>query len=93
MHRRKFILSSTLAVAAAASPSFPIFSATKAQRKFKLALNPGIIGVKANFAQTLDYAIKYGYEAISPFTQEVMKDYSPAQMNEIMAKMKANKIS
>lgn len=82
-----------MAIAVASSPSFPSFSATKAQRKFKLALNPGIIGVKANFAQTLDYAIQYGYEAISPFTQEVMKDYSSAQLNEIMAKMKANKIS
>ncbi|MEQ8808811.1 MAG: sugar phosphate isomerase/epimerase family protein [Imperialibacter sp.] len=93
MHRRKFIQSSAMAIAVASSPSFPSFSATKAQRKFKLALNPGIIGVKANFAQTLDYAIQYGYEAISPFTQEVMKDYSSAQLNEIMAKMKANKIS
>ena len=93
MHRRKFIQSSALAIAVASSPSFPSFSATKAQRKFKLALNPGIIGVKANFAQTLDYAIQYGYEAISPFTQEVMKDYSSAHLNEIMAKMKANKIS
>ncbi|MEQ8686035.1 MAG: sugar phosphate isomerase/epimerase family protein [Imperialibacter sp.] len=93
MHRRKFIQSSAMAIAVASSPSFPSFSATKAQRKFKLALNPGIIGVKANFAQTLDYAIQYGYEAISPFTQEVMKDYSSAHLNEIMAKMKANKIS
>ncbi|MEQ8415448.1 MAG: sugar phosphate isomerase/epimerase family protein [Imperialibacter sp.] len=93
MHRRKFIQSSAMAIAVASSPSFPSFSATKAQRKFKLALNPGIIGVKANFAQALDYAIQYGYEAISPFTQEVMKDYSSAQLNEIMAKMKANKIS
>ncbi|MEQ8534963.1 MAG: sugar phosphate isomerase/epimerase, partial [Imperialibacter sp.] len=63
MQRRKFILSSAMALAAASSSTFPVFSATKQQRKFKLALNPGIIGVKANFAQTLDYAIQYGYEA------------------------------
>jgi sugar phosphate isomerase/epimerase len=93
MHRRKFIQASAMAAAVVATPSFSTFSSTKATRKFKLALNPGIIGVKANFAQTLDYAIQYGYEAISPFTQEVMKDYSSAQLNEIMAKMKANKIS
>ncbi len=93
MQRRKFIQSSALAMAAASSPSFPLFSSTKEQRKFKLALNPGNIGVKANFAQTLDYAIQYGFEAISPFTNEVMKDYSPAQLGEIMARMKANKIS
>jgi len=93
MHRRKFVLSSAMALAAAGSPSFPSFSGTRQQRKFKLALNPGGIGVKANFAQTLDYAIQYGYEAISPFTQEVMKDYSAVQLEEIMAKMKANNIS
>jgi len=93
MHRRQFIQATAMAAAVAATPSFPTFSSTKATRKFKLALNPGIIGVKANFAQTLDYAIKYGYEAISPFTQEVMKDYSDAQLNETVARMKANKIS
>lgn len=94
MHRRKFILSSTLAMTAASvTPLSSLFAGTKNTRKFKIALNPGIIGVKANFAQTLDYAIQYGYEAISPYTQEVMTDYSPAQLKEIMAKMKAHDIS
>lgn len=94
MHRRKFILSSTLAMTAASvTPLSSLFAGTKAGRKFKIALNPGIIGVKANFAQTLDYAIQYGYEAISPYTQEVMKDYSAAQLNEITARMKAHDIS
>lgn len=94
MHRRQFILSSTLAMAAtSAAPLSSLFAGTKARRKFKIALNPGIIGVKANFAQTLDYAIQYGYEAISPYTQEVMRDYSDAQLNEITSKMKAHNIS
>lgn len=94
MHRRKFILTSTLGMASASvTPISSLFADTHAKRKFKIALNPGIIGVKANFAQTLDYAIQYGYEAISPFTQEVMKDYSDAQLNEITAKMKAHNIT
>lgn len=94
MQRRKFILSSALAVAAANTVPFnSLFARQKAERKFKIALNPGIIGVKSNFAQTLDYAIQYGYEAISPYTQEVMKDYSDGQLNEILAKMKAHGIS
>lgn len=93
MHRRKFILSSTLAMTAAGvTPFSSLFAGTSVKRKFKIALNPGIIGVKANFAQTLDYAIQYGYEAISPYTQEVM-EYSPAQLKEILAKMKAHNIS
>ncbi len=94
MHRRQFILNSALAMAAASvTPLHALFANTAEKRKFKIALNPGIIGVKANFAQTLDYAIQYGYEAISPFTQEVMKDYSDAQLNEITAKMKAHNIT
>jgi sugar phosphate isomerase/epimerase len=79
--------------AASAAPFNAVFADTTAKRKFKIALNPGIIGVKANFAETLDYAIKYGYEAISPYTQEVMKDYSNARLNEIKAKMKAHNIT
>lgn len=102
MQRRKFILSSALALAAAntiplnsllANQTAATVGRKLAERKFKIALNPGIIGVKANFAETLDYAIKYGYEAISPFTQEVMEDYSDAQLNEILAKMETHNIS
>jgi sugar phosphate isomerase/epimerase len=94
MQRRKFILSSAMASAAILGGSIPKLNAGQNfARKFKIALNPGIIGVKANFAQTLDYAIQYNYEAISPFTQEVMDNYSDGQLNEILVKMKENKIS
>lgn len=94
MQRRRFMLSTTLATAGIAVGSVPVcFAYQKQERKFKIALNPGIIGIKANFAQTLDYAIQYDYEAISPFTQEVMDSYSGPQLNEILAKMKENKIS
>lgn len=95
MQRRKFIQSSAFAFAAAGTlPVNSLFAAgPKAQRKFKIALNPGIIGVKANLAETLDYAIRFGYEAISPFTQEVMESYSPAQLADLKAKMEAHRIS
>jgi sugar phosphate isomerase/epimerase len=83
-------------LAAAATTTLPfgaLHAGQLAQRKFKISLNPGIIGVKANLAETLDYAIQYGYEAISPFTQEVMANYSDGKLNEILAKMKAQQIS
>lgn len=89
MQRRHFIKNSSLAAMALAAPKFNLES----KRKFKIALNPGIIGVKSNFAETLDYAIKYGYEAISPFTQEVMDTYSGSQLADILAKMKSHNIS
>jgi len=93
MERRKFIKTSALFATASSLPLNSVFAINAAERKFKLALNPGIIGVKANFSETLNYAIKYGYEAISPFTDEVMKSYSDNQLNEHLAKMKEHTIS
>lgn len=94
MQRRKFIMSSAMAIAVASTvPINYLFAHRKAERKFKIALNPGIIGVKANFEETLDYAIKYGYEAISPYTSEVMTDYSAGKLNEVLAKMETHDIS
>ncbi len=94
MQRRKFILTSTMVTAAAfSSPWNSLFAAQATERKFKISLNPGIIGVKANLAETLDYAIQYGYEAISPFTQEVMNDYSDQQLEAILEKMKSHNIT
>ncbi len=94
MNRRKFIQNTSIASIGLASMPFSNLSAMQdTNRKFKIALNPGIIGVKANFAQTIDYALQYGYEAISPFTQEVMQSYSDVQLKEILAKMKSHNIS
>ncbi|WP_194778258.1 sugar phosphate isomerase/epimerase family protein [Pararhodonellum marinum] len=94
MERRKFIRNASFLSLGLASLSFSQSMAKiEAERKFKISLNPGIIGVKANFAQTLDYAIQFGYEAISPFTQEVMDNYSDGQLNAILGKMKSHDIT
>jgi len=93
MNRRKFIQSASIGAIGATLPIQNLFAHQKSNRKFRISLNPGIIGVKANFAETLDYAIQYGYEAISPFTQEVLEKYSDFQLNEITAKMAAHGIS
>ncbi|WP_291783545.1 sugar phosphate isomerase/epimerase family protein [Cecembia sp.] len=93
MDRRKFIISSALASTALAIPTPFVFADSRAKRAFKISLNPGMIGVQSNFAQTLDYAISFGYEAISPFTQEVMDHYSEQQLHDVTEKMQENKIS
>lgn len=93
MERRHFLKSTAAFAAASTLPLNSLFAQQTAERKFKVALNPGIIGVKSNLSETLDYAIKYGYEAISPYTAEVMKSYSDAQLNEHTAKMKEHGIS
>lgn len=93
MERRKFLSNSALALLAAGTMGNGcLIAKTNPARKFKIALNPGNIGVKANLTQTLDYAITYGYETISPFVEEVMLDYSPGQLADLKNKMKANEI-
>lgn len=93
MERRNFIKSASILSTALVTPIWASAFSTFKAREFKISLNPGMIGVKANLAQTLDYAIKYGFEAISPSTQEVMADYSDSQLEEHKAKMKAHGIS
>ena len=94
MQRRSFF-KSTAALSAFAFMENPLLSNSLfsvKERKFKLALNPGIIGVKANLNEAVDYAIKYGYEAVSPYTNEVM-NFSDMQLNDLLGKMKDHKLS
>ncbi|NJB72404.1 sugar phosphate isomerase/epimerase [Saonia flava] len=93
MERRKFIKSSASAAAATALP-IQLFSAgtsNTAERKFRICLNPGTIGVRASLQESLDYAIKYGYESIVSSPKELM-GYSSGQIDELNAKMKENNI-
>jgi sugar phosphate isomerase/epimerase len=93
MKRIDFVKNSLITSAAISVGHNGLFANPATGRRFKIALNPGIIGVKSNFAETIDYAIKYGYEAVSPFTQEVMNSYSEGQLNETIARMKEHKLS
>jgi len=93
MKRRKFLSKTSLAVLTTSSfGSTNLLAKIKQDRKFKIALNPGIIGVKANLLQTLNYAIAYGYETISPFVEEVMQQYTQPQLSALTEKMKAHNI-
>jgi len=92
MHtRREFLKSSSaLAVAAPFTSLERIFSPV--QRKFRMCLNPGAIGVSADQMGTLDLAIKYGYEAIIAKPDELLQ-YSDEQRAALLEKMKANNIT
>ncbi|PCJ98479.1 MAG: xylose isomerase [Flavobacteriaceae bacterium] len=94
MERRKFI-QNTVAASATTILPMKLFSAGKVsatvERKFRICLNPGIIGVKANLQESLDYAIKYGYESIVSAPRELIR-YSNNQIDELNAKMKENNI-
>ncbi|HPN72319.1 MAG TPA: hypothetical protein PLZ32_22515, partial [Saprospiraceae bacterium] len=94
MERRQFTKTTALATSLAllSNNTFGKSFMTIPERKFKLALNPGIIGVKANLQEAIDYAIKFGYEAVSPYPNEVMK-YSDAQLDHLLGKMKEHNLT
>ncbi|MEM8528347.1 MAG: sugar phosphate isomerase/epimerase family protein [Bacteroidota bacterium] len=71
-HRRTFLKqASVLPLAATLPTSFLNLKAKK--RRFKMCLNPGIIGVSANQLELLEYADRFGFEAITVNLDEMVK--------------------
>ncbi len=68
-NRRDFLRSTAGSLAAAAALSQG--PAHAAARKMKIDLHTGNIGVKANLQQQIDYAAKYGFEAVDPNINEL----------------------
>jgi len=91
MNRRRFLQQSGVATAGVAMSQTIVMPATTAtqpqERKFTMSLDPGAIGVKADQQQLLDYAIEYGFEAITPFS-DYLTDLSDDQRSELLDKMK-----
>ena len=88
MKRRKFIISS--GVIGALLPISDSLSMN--ERKFKISLNPGSIGVKYDMNDLLKIAIKYKYEAISPDIYE-LENYSEEDSQKFIKKMDIKNIS
>jgi sugar phosphate isomerase/epimerase len=91
MNRRNFVKTSSLAAAAAFVPSIPSLSAAAASRQFKLCINPGNIGVRADQKDLLRMAIQYGYEAIISMPEQLAK-FSEKEMTDFTDERKKNKI-
>jgi len=88
MSRRTFVRS---AVAAAAAIQFagPSVEASRAKSRVKFYKNLGIghIGVRANQRQALEYAVKYGFDSITPSLGE-FENKSAAEIRQWVATMK-----
>jgi sugar phosphate isomerase/epimerase len=86
--RRTFCRSAIAATAALhfAGP-FVLSSQAKGKVKFYKNFAPGHIGVRANQQQSLEYAIKYGFEGISPDPGE-FKNKSATEIGEWLQSMK-----
>lgn len=90
--RREFLAkASALSLTSILPTSFwPFDQAT--ERKFRMCLNPGSIGVDLSQQAMLDSAISYGFEAIVPYTDQLatMRDEG---LDLFLAKMKENNIT
>jgi len=92
-NRRNFIKKTALASSIAFMPfsglnSMPL----KKDRKFKMGLNPGAIGVKLDQNQLLEKASEYGFESIVAYSS-TLADWSDGQIDEFVGKMKVKNIS
>lgn len=66
--------------------------ALKKERKFKMGLNPGAIGVKLDQEQLLEKASEYGFESIVAYSS-TLAEWSDGQIDEFVGKMKSKNIS
>jgi len=92
-NRRTFIKQSALASATALVPgTVSAFTNSGSSRKFRMSINPGAIGVRANQEELLKLASKYGFEAIVPFSG-TLKKWSDGQINDFVSEMKSKDIT
>ena len=89
--RRDFVCTaSAAAVLAAISSRLPSLMA--AERKLKLCLSPGAIGVSASQTEAIGLAAKHGFEAVDP-NAGYLASLSEGQLQDLLADMKAKGIS
>lgn len=85
MIRRTFLKDTSVAGIGLSTMSAWDLNVTK--RNFKICLNPGAIGVKANQEQLLAFAKKYNFEAMVALTDELNK-WDSSQRKDFVDKMK-----
>jgi len=86
---RRTFCRSAIATAAALHLAGPFSQASQAKGKVKFYKNfaPGHIGVRANQQKSLEYALKYGFEGITPNTGE-FENKSASEIREWLGLMK-----
>lgn len=90
-NRRSFLKLSSAALFTGTLTSFTSAGTDSPQRKMKLDLSCGRIGVRANQQQAIDYAHKYGFEAVVPDAGYLGK-LSDSELADLKADMQAKKL-
>jgi len=88
MNRRKF-LHTTAAIAVSQLLTERSFAEVQSERKFRMNLNVGQVGVKATPFEAIKLARQYGYESVTPMHWAMAK-YSPERLEQLVAEMKEN---
>ncbi|MHC4437476.1 MAG: sugar phosphate isomerase/epimerase family protein [Planctomycetota bacterium] len=84
---RRTFCRSAIAAAAALNFTGPFAQASQTKVKFYKNLAPGHIGVQANQRQALEYAVKYGFDSITPNPGE-FANKSASEIREWLGLMK-----
>ena len=91
-NRRKFLTRlGALSVLALSPSSFASFTPSL-DRRFKICLNPGAIGVSLSQHALLSKAVEYGFEAIVPLPGQLIK-MEDGRIDKLLSGMKQHNIS
>jgi len=71
-HRRTFLKQASILPIAATFPN-SLLKMTAKEHRFKMCLNPGTVGVSANQLELLEYADRFGFEAMTVNLEEIVK--------------------
>jgi sugar phosphate isomerase/epimerase len=85
-NRREFLLRGVLSAGVLASGV-----SRAAATKMKICLNPGSLGVKANLAESIAMAAKYGFQAIDPNIKELAA-LSDSALQDLRAEMHSRNV-
>ncbi len=90
--RRNFLARSATLTALALCPGLTLRAAnSSANRKMKICLNPGMIGVRANMSQSVQLAKQYGFEAVEANLGE-LASMSDENLKRLLDDMKSANI-
>jgi sugar phosphate isomerase/epimerase len=92
MQRRQFIKKSSVVLAGHSLIPTPFLGNFNTQRKFKMALNPFMVGIDVNQKELLSLAHRTGFEAITPILQQ-LAEYSEGELNTYLGEMKQKNIT
>ena len=91
--RRRFIKSSTIASIGLISLNHNLYSSQgNSDRKIRISLNPGAVGINCTARELLELAIKYNFDSIIPIVKE-FQEMNQKEIDNYLEKMSENRIS